>query len=103
MKIPPSTPAVTGGNPTQAGESGRAKGTSDKAGVKPGSRDAVHLSPLSTQLHALAASLSGPEFDRAKVDQIKQAMRDGTLVIKPDAVADRMIEDVKNRIGKGGK
>ena len=100
MKITPSTSGVTGGSAAKAGEASRAKG-SGKATSTPSGGDAVQLSPLSTQLHALASSLSGPEFDRAKVDQIKEAIRDGKLAIRTDVVADRMIEDVRDRIAKG--
>ena len=103
MKIPPSTPRVTGGDAAQPGEAGRAKATSGTTRSPTGGGDAVRLSPLSTQLHALASSLSGPEFDRAKVDQIKQAIRDGKLVVRTDVVADRMIKDVEERLAKGGK
>ena len=103
MKIPPSTSAVNGNSAAQTGEAGRAKGTSGKTATTPARGDAVQLSPLSTQLHALASSLSGPEFDRAKVDQIKQAMRDGKIVIRTDVVADRMIKDVTDRLAKDSK
>ena len=103
MKIPPSTPPVTGGSAAQAGEPGRAKSTTGKTAATPTGGDAVQLSSLSTQLHALASTLSEPEFDRAKVDQIKQAIRDGKLVVKPEVVADRLIDDVKGRIAMGPK
>ena len=103
MKIPPSTSGVPAGGAAQSGETGRAK-TSAKTSATQGGGDApVKLSSLSTQLHALSSSLSGPEFDRAKVDEIKQAIRDGKLVVRTDVVADRMIEDVKERIAKGGQ
>ena len=102
MKIPPSTPGVAGGSAAKSGEAGRTKGTAGGAAAPSTGGDAVKLSPLSTQLQALASSLSGPEFDRAKVDQIKEAIRDGKLVIRTDVIADRMLEDVKDRIAKGG-
>lgn len=102
MKIPPSTPGVTAGGAAQSGETGRAKGTSGKTATSTGG-DAVKLSSLSSQLQALTSSLSGPEFDRAKVDQIKQAIRDGKLVVRTDVVADRMIADVQDRIAKGDR
>jgi negative regulator of flagellin synthesis FlgM len=103
MKIPASTTPVTIGNAAHPGEAGHAKGTAGKTAAAPAGGDAVQLSPLSTRLHALASTLSEPEFDRAKVDQIKQAIRDGKLVVKPEVVADRLIDDVKGRIGKSGQ
>jgi len=101
MKIPPTSSRVTPGGAAPSGETGRAKGSSGNAAVTPAGADGVTLSEQSTKLHALASSLSGPEFDRAKVDQIKQAIHDGKLVIRTDVVADRMIDDVKSRIAKG--
>jgi flagellar biosynthesis anti-sigma factor FlgM len=103
MKIPPSTRSVTGGNATQSGEPGRAKGTTGKTAATPTGGDAVQLSSLSTQMHTLASTLAEPEFDRVKVDQIKQAIRDGKLVVNLEVVADRLIDDVKGRIAKGPK
>ena len=103
MKIQSNTSGVSSQSATGAGDAGRAKGASAKVSATGGGSSAVQLSPLSARLKELASSLSGPEFDRAKVDEIKQAIRDGKLAIKPDAVADRMIADVKDRIAKGGK
>jgi negative regulator of flagellin synthesis FlgM len=101
MKIPPSTPAVTGDRAAQPGDVGRAKGAPDKATVGSVGGASVHLSPLSTQLHALASSLSGPEFDRAKVDQIRQAISDGKLRINTEVVADRLIADAQDLAAAG--
>lgn len=101
MKIPSSTQGVASNTATAAGDAARTKGASGKpAAASLGSAD-VKLSPLSARLKELAASLSGPEFDRAKVDEIKQAIRDGKLAVRTDVIADRMIEDVQDRIGKG--
>jgi flagellar biosynthesis anti-sigma factor FlgM len=102
MKVPPSTHGIGGGGAIKSADAGRAKGTSGKAEATPAGA-AVQLSSLSTQLHVLASSLSGPEFDRAKVDQIKHAIRDGKLMVRTDVVADRMIEDVKDRLARGAK
>ena len=100
MKIPPSSARVNGATSTQSGEAGRAKSASGKPATASGGADAVQLSPLSAQLQSLASGVSEPSFDRAKVDEIKQAIREGKLTIRADVVADRMIEDVKHRIGK---
>ena len=102
MKIPSSSAGVSGSSAAQAGEAGRAKGASAKPAVTGAGVDAVKLSPLAARLQELASNLSGPEFDRAKVDEIKQAIREGKLAIKTDVIADRMIEDVHHRIGKNG-
>ena len=99
MKIPPTPPRVSGSAPAQAGETGRAKGTSGKAKEASAAGSAVQLSPLSARLQGIASSLSGPEFDRGKVELIKEAIRDGKLSVNTDVVADRMIEDVQSRLG----
>jgi negative regulator of flagellin synthesis FlgM len=103
MKIPPTTSPVTGGSAAEAGEHGRAKVTTGKTAATATTGDTVQLSSLSTQLHALASTRAEPEFDRAKVDQIKQAIRDGKFVVKPEVVADRLIDDVRGRIARGAR
>jgi negative regulator of flagellin synthesis FlgM len=54
--------------------------------------DRVQLSSLSTQLHELESSLAASgEFDRARVEAIKLAIREGRLSIDPQAIADKML------------
>ena len=106
MKIPPTSPgSVQGGKTAEAPDSGRAKasaGTNVSAPASAGSAS-VQLSQLSTQLHAIESSLSGPAFDRAKVEQIKQAIRDGTLSVNAEVVADKMLASAQDLLGKGIK
>lgn len=61
----------------------------------------VSLSDLATRLHSIEAELSsGEPFDAAKVEEIKQAMRDGQFKVNADVVADRLIESMKELLGK---
>ena len=54
--------------------------------------DRVQLSSLSAQLHELESNLAASgEFDRPRVEAIKQAIRDGKLAIDPQAIADKML------------
>ena len=82
-----STPAQTG--------SANAK----SAGSTPASAS-IQLSPLSTQIKSLASTLgTATEFDAQKVAAIKQAIRDGTLTVHADVIADKMLTDLRDALG----
>ena len=101
MKINPSLPGLDQGKATTgpAGDRG-ASGTS-ATGSGPAQGDTIHISALSAQLQALEATLStGGEFDRTKVDAIKEAIRDGRLTVNADVVADKMLASTLAIIGK---
>jgi negative regulator of flagellin synthesis FlgM len=56
----------------------------------------VRLSPLSERLHALGASLSDSPAPNAKnLEEIKQAIQEGRFQVNPEAVADRLIDTVR--------
>ena len=89
MKIRPAIDVVGGKAPSGTPErTSGAKGSAAPAAQS----DSVQLSSLSTQLHALESSLAASgEFDRTRVEAIKQAIRDGKLAIDPQAIADKML------------
>ena len=91
MKIRPPTDLVAGSKAAgdTAPERTHAKGAQPAAAPGAG-QDRAQISALSAQLHALEAS-PGAEFDRARVEDIKQAIRDGSLVVNPQVIADRML------------
>jgi negative regulator of flagellin synthesis FlgM len=61
---------------------------------------AIQLSELSTQLHQLEARLtSQPGFDAARVDEIKSAIRDGSYQVNAEAVADKVIQSIRELSG----
>jgi len=61
----------------------------------------VSLSDLATRLHSIEAEMSTSEpFDAAKVEEIKQAMRDGQFKVNADVVAGRLIDSMKELLGK---
>jgi len=72
------------------------------AGVNPNAPPAagnVHLSPLSSQLQAIENHLaSNGVVDTARVEEIKQAISDGRFKVNPEAVADRLLETVRELI-----
>lgn len=102
MKINPSLPGLDQTKSTGAANGERsAKGTSS-ASAGGAQADTIQLSALSAQLQALEATLStGPEFDRSKVEAIKQAIRDGTLTVNPEVIADKMLASTLALLGKG--
>lgn len=56
-------------------------------------------------LSATAATLSGQDglagsFDAAKVDRIAQAIRDGKFEINPEAIADKLIANAQELLGR---
>ncbi len=57
----------------------------------------VHLSALSSQLHALEKQLSNNDvFNSDKVERIKLAIANGNFKINSDKVADGLIDTVKD-------
>jgi negative regulator of flagellin synthesis FlgM len=80
---------------------GSSKSNGSAATGKASSGEKLSISELSTRLNDLEAQLSGSkEFDPAKVDAIKQAIRDGHFKINSEVVADRLIESAKLMLGK---
>lgn len=79
-------PGKTGPAPAKEGEAGSVD---------------VQLSPLATQLNALSSQLtSGEVVDAAKVSEIKQAISEGRFQIKPDVIADKLLQTVRELIQK---
>lgn len=59
----------------------------------------VHLSPNATKLQNIDSNLaSGSVMDSARVQEIKQAISDGNFQINPGAVADKLLETVRELI-----
>ena len=98
MKINGSSDAASGLPPTGkgAGKSAAAKPAASTESAAP-----VSLSNLSARLHALESGSSvGGDFDAAKVENIKQAIRDGKFEVNSEAVADKLISSVQDLFGK---
>ncbi len=101
MKINPSLPGLDHGKSSSATQNDKSAGGAGAASPTPAKADTIHLSALSTQLHALEATLtSGGEFDRTKVDAIKVAIREGRLMVNSDVVADKMMASTLASLGK---
>ena len=80
---------------------GNTKPSGNTAGASVTSGEKLSISDLSTRLNDLEARLSQTgEFDAATVEYIKQAIREGHFKINPDVVADKLLESVKQLLGK---
>lgn len=95
MKIEGSIKSV--GTPPSAENRPRSQG----AGRTPpaGGEDKVELSNLSASLNkADAAIASTPVVDRAKVEEIRQAISEGRFTINAERVADKLIGSVRQML-----
>ncbi len=71
------------------------------AAAAPTAGEPIQLSAMSGQLSALEMQLSAsPAFDSARVDAIKQAIRDGQFTINSGAIADKLLAGVQEFLKK---
>ena len=67
----------------------------------PAGSDTIRISDLSTQLAALENRFATDgAFDAARVDEIKTAMREGRFTVNAEAVADKLLESVRELLRK---
>ncbi len=57
----------------------------------------VELSPEATML---SQASQDPSFDSAKVERIAQAIRDGSFSINPGAIADKLLANAQEVLGR---
>ncbi len=57
----------------------------------------VALSPEASLLSGMG---SDPTFDTAKVERIAQAIRDGQFKVNPEAIADKLIVNAEELLGR---
>ena len=96
MKIgnnPDKTPKVTGTHQPATGEAA-------KAGVASVAQDESAKVALSSTAATLLSGSSTPEFDAAKVDRVSKAIADGTYKVNPEVVADKLIANAQELLGK---
>jgi negative regulator of flagellin synthesis FlgM len=87
----PRLERATSGKP----DAGRAPGAS---GADP---EKVSLSDLAGRLQSLESEMAaGQPFDAARVEEIKQAIRDGRFKVNAEVVADRLIESVRELLAR---
>jgi negative regulator of flagellin synthesis FlgM len=82
--------------PVQTGEA-RPRATSAPAS----SGEKVQLSTLSATLQKAETALAEtPAIDRARVEEIKTAIREGRFKVDPNRIADGLIESVRQLLGR---
>ncbi|MBL8349465.1 MAG: flagellar biosynthesis anti-sigma factor FlgM [Burkholderiaceae bacterium] len=89
------TPAVGERKPGAATAPAAAAGT---VGVEPSAKVA-----LSTTVSQLAAGGGDGVFDAEKVKRISDAIRDGQFKVNPEAIADKLIANAQELLGRTGK
>ena len=55
---------------------------------------------LSPEASALASVRAEPSFDAAKVERIAQAIRDGKFTVDAEAIADKLIVNAEELLGR---
>ena len=73
----------------------KGKPTPDTQAAEPSAK--VALSSAATQLSGAATD---PSFDSAKVDRIAQAIRDGKFKVDHEAIADKLILNASELLGR---
>ncbi|WP_085316799.1 flagellar biosynthesis anti-sigma factor FlgM [Derxia lacustris] len=97
MKIGKSTEAFSSEGMAQA--KAKTKSSADAGKTAPGG-ESVKLSSLSSTLKSVEADIKEPAFDSAKVESIKQAIRDGKFEVDSSAVADKLISGVSDMLAR---
>jgi negative regulator of flagellin synthesis FlgM len=72
----------------------------NQAGPVPGQAEASAQVALSPAASALASGGADPAFDTAKVERIAQAIRDGKFTVNPEAIADKLIVNAEELLGR---
>ncbi|WP_372525097.1 flagellar biosynthesis anti-sigma factor FlgM [Piscinibacter sp.] len=102
MKIgnPPEKPALV---PATAGRA--TPGEAGKATATPAGAEASAQVELSNTAATLMSGVGGatPEFDAEKVARIAQAIADGTFTVNPEAIADKLIANAQELLGKASR
>lgn len=78
----------------------RSRSQPDTPQAGPAGEGKVELSSLSASLaKAEAAIASAPVVDRARVDEIRQAISEGRFKVDPERIADGLIDSVRQMLG----
>jgi negative regulator of flagellin synthesis FlgM len=93
MKIGPLDTKPVGSHPAER------KGVAPAAHGKAEPSAQVDLSPAATQL---AGAGSDPTFDASKVDRIATAIRQGKFSVNHEAIADKLIANATELVGRKG-
>jgi negative regulator of flagellin synthesis FlgM len=90
----------TGGLERPGSDQARAKPAAGAAGTA-AAPDTIRISELSNQLASIESRfVTDGAFDASRVETIKTAMREGRFTVNPEAVADKLLESVRELLRK---
>lgn len=89
-------PLETKPAPTSVAADRKAQGAAPASGSSSGPSAHVEISQAAS---ALSGGGDG-SFDTAKVERIAQAIRDGKFEVNPEAIADKLISNAQELLGK---
>ena len=95
---PPATSAA--GTPATAPDVAKTTPTPKQAPTKAPAADASATVALSSTASTLLSSGSSPDFDAAKVAQISGAIDNGSFKVDHAAIADKLISNAQELLGK---
>ena len=93
-------PVAPTGTPAVASEAARAAAGAVLAGVDASAPDASATVALSSTASTLLLGGSSAEFDAEKVARISQSIADGSFKINPQVIADKLIANAQELLGK---
>jgi negative regulator of flagellin synthesis FlgM len=96
----PAPAAVGNGTPAAAVSHAAASAPAPTAGAIPAKADASAKIELSNTAATLLTSGATAEFDAEKVARISKAIDEGTFKINPEAIADKLISNAQELLGK---
>lgn len=87
----PKLPQAPSGQGSSSAQNASSATGSDAASSTTGADDRVQLTDSARALQQASSTTSGATVDTQKVDQIRQALANGTYKIDPSRIADRMM------------
>jgi negative regulator of flagellin synthesis FlgM len=94
LPVPPT------GTTTVASETAKAATGAVLAGVEASAPDASATVALSSTASTLLLGGSSAEFDAEKVARISQSIADGSFKVNPEVIADKLIANAQELLGK---
>ncbi len=101
INLPPDIPvAVTSHAGASAAKSGPAASTLAKSSASKSTQSAGVAVSVSSMARALEAANRGetPDVDTAKVEAVRNAMAQGTYVVNPEAIADKLLSNAQEML-----